>query len=120
MPISMTRHALRMLAVLVLLGVAAFPIYWMLVTSLTPTQALFADQPQLLPSLGQLPVYASVFSLKPVKSKQRKKIVSALKKKGKKRPKVKAKLTGKIVDQVGNRFTRNLTVSLLPAKRKRR
>jgi multiple sugar transport system permease protein len=66
MPISMTRHALRMLAVLVLLGVAAFPIYWMLVTSLTPTQALFADRPQLLPSLAQLPVYASVFSLKPV------------------------------------------------------
>jgi multiple sugar transport system permease protein len=66
MPISMTRHALRMLAVLVLLGVAAFPIYWMLVTSLTPTQALFADRPQLLPTLAQLPVYAGVFSLKPV------------------------------------------------------
>ena len=65
---AMSRQALRMLAVLVLLGAAAFPIYWMLVTSLTPTEALFADRPQLLPSLGQLPVYASVFAIKPVAS----------------------------------------------------
>jgi len=60
------RHALRMLAVLALLGAAAFPIYWMLVTSLTPSEALFGDRPQMLPSLSRLPVYGEVFAIKPV------------------------------------------------------
>lgn len=65
---STTRHTLRMLTVLVLLGVAAFPIYWMLVTSLTPSSELFADAPRLVPQLSQLGVYREVFSLKPVGS----------------------------------------------------
>src|SRR5947199_1849509 len=34
-------HGLRMLAILALLGAAAFPLYWMLVTSLTPSSELF-------------------------------------------------------------------------------
>src|SRR6218665_2102768 len=59
------RHARRMLAVLALLGAAAFPIYWMLVTSLTPSEALFGDR-QLLPSLSRLSVYGAVFAIKPV------------------------------------------------------
>ena len=40
-----------MLAVLALLGAAAFPLYWMLVTSLTPSSDLFAARPRLLPKL---------------------------------------------------------------------
>ena len=61
-----SRHALRMAVVLLLLGVTAFPIYWMFVTSLTPSADLFADRPHLLPRLGELHVYRDVFSLKPV------------------------------------------------------
>ena len=56
------RHGLRMMAVLALLGVAAFPIYWMLVTSLTPSPALFAAQPQMAPSASEAGVYAAAFS----------------------------------------------------------
>jgi multiple sugar transport system permease protein len=56
------RHGLRMAAVLALLGLAAFPLYWMLVTSLTPSPALFAAKPQLLPSLSEAGVYRAAFS----------------------------------------------------------
>jgi multiple sugar transport system permease protein len=63
---SPARHSIRMLLVLALLGAAIFPIYWMLVTSLTPTKELFADRPNLLPSLSQLHVYKDVFGIKPV------------------------------------------------------
>jgi multiple sugar transport system permease protein len=56
------RHALRMAAVLGLLGVAAFPIYWMFVTSLTPSAELFAPTPRVLPDFTQLPVYAHALS----------------------------------------------------------
>lgn len=62
-PIS---HTLRPLAVLALLGVAAFPIYWMVVTSMTPSSELFARQPNLLPDLGQIGIYAEVFRTIPV------------------------------------------------------
>lgn len=63
---SQPRHMLRMLLVLTLLGAAAFPIYWMLVTSLTPSNQLFADTPNLLPRPSQLHVYRDVFAMKPV------------------------------------------------------
>jgi len=59
-------HALRMLAVFALLGAAAFPIYWMLVTSLTPSADLFAARPRLLPTLDQFSVYTEVFATIPV------------------------------------------------------
>ena len=42
-------HGLRMLAILALLGAAAFPLYWMFVTSLTPSSELFAADARLLP-----------------------------------------------------------------------
>lgn len=42
-----------MAAILALLGIAAFPIYWIFVTSLTSSSALFADTPQLLPDFSQ-------------------------------------------------------------------
>jgi multiple sugar transport system permease protein len=63
---SSPRHLLRLLAVLALLGAAAFPIYWMLVTSLTPGSNLFAARPQLLPSFSELQVYQDIFAVKPV------------------------------------------------------
>jgi 6-phosphogluconolactonase (cycloisomerase 2 family) len=57
------------------------------------------------------------FSLKPVTAKQRKKIVAALRKRGKKRPRVSARLTGEIVDQVGNAFSATTTVRLTAPRR---
>lgn len=63
---SSPRHVLRLTAVLALLGAAAFPIYWMLVTSLTTSSNLFADRPQLLPNFFELHVYLDVFDAKPV------------------------------------------------------
>jgi len=62
-PIS---HTLRPIAVLALLGIAAFPIYWMVVTSMTPSLELFAERPNLLPSLGQISIYGEVFRTIPV------------------------------------------------------
>jgi multiple sugar transport system permease protein len=47
----------RLVAVLGLLGVAAFPLYWMLVTALTPSAELFSASPRLVPMLSQLPVF---------------------------------------------------------------
>jgi multiple sugar transport system permease protein len=55
-------HAMRMAAVLALLGAAAFPLYWMLVTSLTPSAELFAPSPRLVPDLSQWAVYSHAFS----------------------------------------------------------
>ncbi|MBX4970011.1 multiple sugar transport system permease protein [Rhizobium binae] len=62
-PLSRT---LRPLAVLALLGLAVFPIYWMVVTSTTPSSELFAQRPGLLPDLGQIGIYADVFRTIPV------------------------------------------------------
>ncbi len=55
------QHGLRMLAVAALLGAAVFPLYWMLVTSLTPSADLFASPPHMLPSLAELEVYWEAF-----------------------------------------------------------
>lgn len=63
---SAISNALRMLAVLALLGVAAFPIYWMVVTSMTPSSELFAQLPDILPNLRQIGIYAEVFRTIPV------------------------------------------------------
>jgi multiple sugar transport system permease protein len=60
------QHAVRMLAVLALLGVAVFPIYWMLVTSLTPSAELFSTTPNLLPHWSETAVYHEVFNTIPV------------------------------------------------------
>ncbi|GIG90575.1 carbohydrate ABC transporter permease [Plantactinospora endophytica] len=48
---------LRIVAVLVVLGVAAFPLYWMLVTALSSNADLFAERPRLLPDFSQLGVF---------------------------------------------------------------
>jgi multiple sugar transport system permease protein len=55
------QYGLRMLAVAALLGAAVFPLYWMLVTSLTPSADLFASPPHMLPSLAGLEVYWEAF-----------------------------------------------------------
>jgi multiple sugar transport system permease protein len=48
---------LRILAVLVALGVAVFPLYWMVVTALSSNADLFAEQPRLVPDFSQFGVF---------------------------------------------------------------
>ncbi len=48
---------LRIVAVLVVLGIAAFPLYWMLVTALSSNADLFAERPRLLPDFSQFGVF---------------------------------------------------------------
>ena len=55
-------HALRMALLMVLLSAALFPIYWMVVTSLTSSANLFADRPQMLPDPAQGFNYAETFA----------------------------------------------------------
>jgi len=57
---------LRILLVLLMLGFAAFPIYWMVVTSMTPSSELFATSPRILPDWSQLGIYLEVFNTIPV------------------------------------------------------
>jgi multiple sugar transport system permease protein len=52
----------RMLAVLVILGVAVFPIYWMLTTALTSDADLFAARTRLVPDLAQLDVFVDALT----------------------------------------------------------
>ncbi|MEV4539589.1 carbohydrate ABC transporter permease [Asanoa sp. NPDC049518] len=47
----------RILTVLVVLGIAVFPLYWMVVTALTSNTDLFAGKAQLLPDLSQIGVF---------------------------------------------------------------
>ncbi|POR49255.1 carbohydrate ABC transporter permease [Bosea psychrotolerans] len=55
-------HAVRMALIMVLLSAALFPIYWMVVTSLTSSANLFADRPQMLPDPSQAFNYAETFA----------------------------------------------------------
>ncbi|MGC4746770.1 carbohydrate ABC transporter permease [Micromonospora sp. DT201] len=52
----------RIVAVLVVLGVAVFPLYWMFVTALTSNSDLFADRPRLTPDLGQFGVFVDALA----------------------------------------------------------
>jgi multiple sugar transport system permease protein len=52
----------RMIAVLVVLGVAVFPIYWMLTTALTSDADLFASRARLVPDLTRLDVFADALT----------------------------------------------------------
>lgn len=54
-------HAIRIVLVLGLVGASVFPIYWMIVTSLTSSANLFADTPRLLPDPSQAFNYADTF-----------------------------------------------------------
>lgn len=55
------RQALLMIVVLTMLGITAFPIYWMLVTSMTSSADLFATTPHFLPDFANLHVFRDVF-----------------------------------------------------------
>ena len=55
------RYGLRIVAVLALLGVAVFPLYWMLVTSMTPSSELFADTARVIPNVSEIGVYREAF-----------------------------------------------------------
>src|SRR6478752_6330598 len=46
---------------LTLRGAAAFPLYWMFVTSLTPSSELFASDARLLPKFSEIGVYRDAF-----------------------------------------------------------
>ncbi|MEV0157290.1 carbohydrate ABC transporter permease [Micromonospora sp. NPDC050686] len=52
----------RIVAVLVVLGVAVFPLYWMLVTALSSNGDLFAEQPRLTPDLGRFGVFVDALA----------------------------------------------------------
>jgi multiple sugar transport system permease protein len=49
--------ATRVVGVLIVLGVAVFPLYWMFVTSLTSDGNLLGNRAQLLPDLSRISVY---------------------------------------------------------------
>jgi multiple sugar transport system permease protein len=59
-------HALRIAAVLLILSSAVFPLYWMFVTSLTPSADLFAVPPKVLPRFSEWHVYVEAFTRIPV------------------------------------------------------
>jgi multiple sugar transport system permease protein len=48
---------LRILAVLVVLGVSVFPLYWMVVTALSSNSDLFAEKARLVPDFSQFGVF---------------------------------------------------------------
>jgi len=52
----------RMIAVLVVLGIAVFPIYWMLTTALSSDADLFADTPRLIPDLSRMDVFVEALT----------------------------------------------------------
>jgi multiple sugar transport system permease protein len=52
----------RILAVLVVLGIAVFPLYWMIVTALTSNPDLFAERPRLLPDVSQFQVFVEALA----------------------------------------------------------
>jgi multiple sugar transport system permease protein len=52
----------RILGVLIVLGIAVFPLYWMLTTALTSQENLFGDSLQFLPDFSQLSVFGEALS----------------------------------------------------------
>ena len=53
---------IRVLAVLIALGIAIFPIYWMLVTAMSTNADLFAPSPRLVPDFGQIGVFGTALA----------------------------------------------------------
>lgn len=60
------RHTLRLLIILSMLGVTAFPIYWMFTTAMTSSADLFASPTHLTPDFRQWQIFGKVFSETPV------------------------------------------------------
>jgi len=53
---------LRIVGILVALGIAIFPLYWMLVTALSTNADLFASSPRLVPDFGQIGVFGTALA----------------------------------------------------------
>lgn len=52
----------RIIGVLIILGIAVFPLYWMLTTALTSQSNLFSDDFQFLPDFSQMSVFGDALS----------------------------------------------------------
>ncbi|MFD1714229.1 carbohydrate ABC transporter permease [Amnibacterium flavum] len=52
----------RMIGVLIVLGIAVFPIYWMFTTALTSDADLFAPEPRWFPDFGQFYVFVDALA----------------------------------------------------------
>lgn len=52
----------RVVGVLVILGIAVFPLYWMFVTSLTSDEALFGSSAQMFPDFSRFSTYPNALS----------------------------------------------------------
>lgn len=52
----------RIIGVLIALGIAVFPIYWMLVTALSSNADLFAASPRLVPDLAEIGVFGQALA----------------------------------------------------------
>ncbi|MFD0783042.1 carbohydrate ABC transporter permease [Micromonospora azadirachtae] len=52
----------RIVAVLVVLGIAVFPLYWMLVTALSSNGDLFAERPRLTPDLSRFGIFVDALA----------------------------------------------------------
>lgn len=61
----MTRPV-RIALTLLLLAAAGFPLYWMVVTSLTPSAAMFESRPHFLPHLSELGAFREAFASIPI------------------------------------------------------
>ena len=61
-------NAARLIGVFTLLAIAAFPFYWMFVTSLTPSAQLFSARPNFIPNFGEIGTYSESFTKIPVKT----------------------------------------------------
>jgi multiple sugar transport system permease protein len=55
-------HTFRILAVLVVLGIAVFPLYWMVVTALSSNADLFAEKPRLVPDFSLMSVFSDALA----------------------------------------------------------
>ncbi|MFI7079678.1 carbohydrate ABC transporter permease [Micromonospora sp. NPDC049903] len=53
---------LRIITVLVVLGLAVFPLYWMFVTALTSNADLFGEKPRLIPDFSQFAVFVDALA----------------------------------------------------------
>ncbi len=62
MRVATARTAARIVALLTILGIAVFPLYWMLVSALTRPDKQFSDSPQVLPDLSQLGAFGTALA----------------------------------------------------------
>src|SRR3954471_9328863 len=67
-PAQRRQRWLLLLAALVFMAIALFPLYWIVLTSMTPTAIMLSRHPPLLPPFASmsLDAYAVVFSRKPL------------------------------------------------------